>query len=276
MHLLAAEGVIDVRRHRGLRQRVARAVERGHLTRLLPGIYGPGEGFAARVQALRVWDPDAVLTGATAAKASWWPELEVDHIQASSVRNARALPSGFDVRRIELPDEMIRWSEAGPLVSPAMGVLQMLPSMGSVVIDEALRRRVLRVGDLEYALAVTPGRPGNALAARLVRDSRDEPWSPLEREAHCLLREAGVTGWLTNLPVRLEAGTVFLDIAWPRFRLAVELDGWQFHQGHGAFVADRQRDVALTTHGWTVLRFTAVSLPQLVPAVRQMLRTLGA
>ncbi|OZA27577.1 MAG: hypothetical protein B7X93_08870 [Hydrogenophilales bacterium 17-61-9] len=49
-----------------------------------------------------------------------------------------------------------------------------------------------------------------------------------------------------------------LDIAFPEARLAVEVDGWEWHGKHkGDFTRDRERQNLLTLHGWRILRFTA-------------------
>lgn len=49
-----------------------------------------------------------------------------------------------------------------------------------------------------------------------------------------------------------------IDIAIPERRLAIEVDGWQYHGRHkGDFARDRERQNALTLHGWRILRFTA-------------------
>lgn len=49
-----------------------------------------------------------------------------------------------------------------------------------------------------------------------------------------------------------------IDIAFIEKKLAVEMDGWQFH---GKFLADfkrdREKDKLLTLQGWRMLRFTA-------------------
>lgn len=49
-----------------------------------------------------------------------------------------------------------------------------------------------------------------------------------------------------------------LDIAVPGARLAVEVDGWEWHGKHkGDFTRDRERQNLLTLNGWRILRFTA-------------------
>lgn len=49
-----------------------------------------------------------------------------------------------------------------------------------------------------------------------------------------------------------------LDIAIPAARLAIEVDGWEWHGKHkGDFLRDRERQNLLTLHGWRILRFAA-------------------
>ena len=47
-----------------------------------------------------------------------------------------------------------------------------------------------------------------------------------------------------------------IDVAFPRFKLAVELDGHDFHSTKEARSRDTKRDRALIKHGWQVIRFT--------------------
>ena len=49
-----------------------------------------------------------------------------------------------------------------------------------------------------------------------------------------------------------------IDIAFPKEKLAIEVDGWQYHGKHkGDFKKGLQRQNILTEHGWSFLRFTA-------------------
>ncbi|MCA2999494.1 MAG: DUF559 domain-containing protein [Rhodocyclaceae bacterium] len=49
-----------------------------------------------------------------------------------------------------------------------------------------------------------------------------------------------------------------IDIAIPSARLALEIDGWEYHGKYKAdFTRDRARQNLLTIHGWRILRFTA-------------------
>jgi very-short-patch-repair endonuclease len=90
-----------------------------------------------------------------------------------------------------------------------------------------------------------------------VLESRDNPWSPPERRVHVLLREADITGWHGNLRVEVNGDPYFVDIGFPGHRLAVEIDGREFHSGPAEFERDRWRQNDLVNAGWRVLRFTA-------------------
>ena len=135
-----------------------------------------------------------------------------------------------------------------------------LSTEDSAFLDSALRGGV-RLADLWEAYRLTPQRPGNVERRRLLIESRDRPWSPAERRAHIALRSARIKGWKTNLGVRLRSGGLaYLDIAFRKLRLAIEIDGWEFHSTRQAFARDRERDRQLDLLGWRVIRFTALEV----------------
>lgn len=47
-----------------------------------------------------------------------------------------------------------------------------------------------------------------------------------------------------------------VDLLWRSERLAVELDGWEFHRTRAAFERDRHRSLVLAAHGFTCVRLT--------------------
>ena len=81
--VLRTEGVISRRRHPAL-GRVGRSLaERGELVRVLPGVYASAASATTvrtRIAALMAYDPDAVLTAAAAASASFWPQVSVETV----------------------------------------------------------------------------------------------------------------------------------------------------------------------------------------------------
>lgn len=65
---------------------------------------------------------------------------------------------------------------------------------------------------------------------------------------------------------------IYLDVAWPQLKVAVEIDGFEFHGSRESFHADRKRDAALTAAGWLVLRFSIETIAAMPDAVRAILR----
>ncbi len=263
--------MVSLARHPHLRGRVRGAVRRGELHRLLHSIYGADRSVPSRIAAIVMKDPDCVIGGDAAAQLLWWNELHVDTVLVNTAAQLPPSP-GYEFRHRSVPPEFITERAGLRLASPALSVIEMLAQRGPNVIDEALRRAVTTVEDLRTVLDAFPCARGNREARQWVEDSRDEPWSDLERRAHRDLRSAGIDGWKANHRVELDGGWVYLDVALLREKIAIELDGWQFHRSFESFAADRARDVALTLRGWTVLRFTDATLPGMVPAVQQLMR----
>lgn len=272
LHLaLLHDGVLSRRRHPALIGRIDAAVKRGALVPLLPGTYAPESSFHALVQSVADWDPDAVFAGGTAARLTWWPDIRCEEVVAITRRRPRRRVPGACLRQRALDTHLIMDVGMLRMQHPAASTIDLARAMGSDAIDEALRRRATSVQALRWALDRMPGQRGNTRIAALVRDSRDEPWSALERQAHLMLRAARIKGWRSNHRIQVPWGWVYVDIAFPGLRVVVELDGWQFHQSRASFVADRRRDVALHVAGWSVLRFTADTMDELVPRLQQHL-----
>ena len=166
----------------------------------------------------------------------------------------------YDWQRRRVPADLIDDRHGLRIASPAVSVLDLLPTLGGNVIDEALRRRVVTLGDLWAALRSEPHRSGNRLRGALLSDSRDEPWSEAERVAHRLLRQACITGWRTNQRIVIDGVCYFADIAFAVERVIVEIDGFTHHGTRKAFADDRWRYSRFAAHGWRVLPFAASAL----------------
>jgi hypothetical protein len=108
--LLRARGGLVVRRdHPELAGSLDRLVREGTLTPILPGIYATSEiaqSWQGRVRALSLRHRDAVLLGAAAARVAYWPEVPLDHVEASIPHPVRPQP-GFRFNRRQIPAELI-------------------------------------------------------------------------------------------------------------------------------------------------------------------------
>lgn len=269
------EDRLIVRAHLSAAERARHDVQvhRGGQRRILPGVYSVdgSETWWHRVHAAQLRYPQAVLCGPTAARLQYWEELDNDHVHLAGVRT-RTTPSWLESFRGQVPRELRRQLDVLTVTTPALTVLDLIPSLGGRAIDEALRRRAVTLDQLTLALQLTADRAGNNQRARLIRQSRDSPWSELEREGHVLLRKHHVRGWLGNHPIRVGGRVFYADVAFPAQRLIIEFDGWSFHRSREDLDRDSWRQNLLMLAGWTVLRYTRATLGDMPDQVRQYLK----
>lgn len=132
---------------------------------------------------------------------------------------------------------------------------QMKPDDFQYAFWEADRKRGLNDQRLEACLEMSHGRPGGG-AFRESIDCRmphiQEALSILE----VLLMELDRRGDIPSPEVNRNVEGHIVDFRWTSRRLAVEVDGYEFHRGHGSFERDAERNNDLRARGWTVLRFT--------------------
>lgn len=55
-------------------------------------------------------------------------------------------------------------------------------------------------------------------------------------------------------------GSIRLDYALPQYRLAIELDGFEYHRTKDSFIKDRKRDRELSMNLWAVLHFSGTEI----------------
>jgi very-short-patch-repair endonuclease len=129
------------------------------------------------------------------------------------------------------------------------------PQQLRLALEAADRRGLLDRRAIEELCARSPGRRGRGpLKSALADLSGPAPWtqSELERRFLALIRGGGLPEPHCNVVV---AGHV-VDFHWPRQRLVVEVDGYEYHRSREAFENDRERDAALQIAGQRVLRVT--------------------
>lgn len=256
--ILTAEGAIRRRDHPDLDGSIAWLARQGRLRRVLPGVYvdpAHPDPLKTRIAAVGRWNGDAVLTGAVAAKLTFWPDVRVDEIELA-LPTASVPSPGFRITRRRLPPELVAVRHGVRFTTPAATALDVCVNTNGESIDTVLRSRQARLADLHAAMDLLAGRRGNAQRRALLLDSRDSPWSTAERRTHRLLRDAEITGWFANWPLEMLAWTYYVDVAFPKAKLAIEIDGREFHTSPAAFEADRSRQNDLILAGWRVLRFT--------------------
>jgi hypothetical protein len=166
-------------------------------------------------------------------------------------------PRGVRVHRVRAlaPDEITTFQRI-PITTPARTLLDLAPQLNPRQLErslaESLRRRLVRPATLDALLARHPGRPGTPALRRLLESDPAFTRSELEERFLALVRGAG----LPDPEANAELGPYEIDCVWREERLAVELDGWDFHSDRAAFEADRRRDAELVARGHRVIRIT--------------------
>jgi very-short-patch-repair endonuclease len=239
---------------------LARALRSGRLHRVHVGVYATvwpelltEEGHL--VAALLAAGEGAILSHGTAA---WrWRIIPappaVIQLAVPYARTALAGATLHERRRLR-PEDVTRNGRF-----PTTTVPRTLLDLAARYERRALLRALaeaefhydLRPADMERALR--RGHPGSAnlraaLEAHVPGHGRTK--SQLERRFRLLLIRHGI-----ELPQRNAAvGPWTVDCLWPDARVVVELDGGQHDRPHQADV-DRERDLWLRAHGYTVRRY---------------------
>lgn len=252
------DGVLSAGGDRALARRLQRLAQRGTLVSVAPGIYLPSgreHDTLLRIAAAARWAPSGILTGAAAARLTFWPEVAVEVVTLVGPVARGEFP-GLSLRREQLPSALVMAAPAPfetiTVTVPALTALD----LGAAGIDRALLRRAASLAEMHRALELTPNRPGNVERRELLRDSRDEPWSAAERLGHAVLRSNGITGWRANLPISCPDALYYVDVAWRRFKLAIEIDGYAYHSDRDQFERDRRKWSDLTAQGWRIVHLT--------------------
>lgn len=122
------------------------------------------------------------------------------------------------------------------------------------IIEAAERRHLLDTNAITELLNRSNGRHniGALRAALSLPSGAIDTRSPLERRFLQFCDEHGIPRPQTNVTV---AGCE-VDAHWPKAKLIVELDSVTFHLTSAAFERDRERDIALSLTGETVIRVT--------------------
>jgi len=162
-----------------------------------------------------------------------------------------------------------RWvSRSGRI--PATNPMRVLVDIGSVVsgavvadmVERALAARLLTVPGLEVAYKTLGWGRRGAAVLRHVLDQRAlgaaRPDGLLEPRMANLLRDENLPPASFQHEIRGEKGRFVarVDFAYPKASLAIEVDGHEVHATPQALQRDLNRQNALVSLGWTVLRFT--------------------
>lgn len=249
-----------------------RLVSEGRVTRAHPRVLVRGRRPPGPATSLRV----AVVAAGEGAAAShlsaaWWLGL----LETAPTRHHLTVPPR---RRVRLPAAIVHQAtlvgearSVGGLrvTTPERTVIdlaarsEVTASMLATAVERALSQGLTTDDRLVDIATSCPGRRRHG-APRLRGILEDAGHiglpgaSVLELRAHRLIAELARTHGI-ELPVvechQLD-GRYRLDIAWPRLKLAVEVDGFTWHRRSADLDHDDERRTDLTLAGWEVIPFT--------------------
>jgi very-short-patch-repair endonuclease len=227
-------------------------------------------------------EPGAVASHRSAAKL-WGTDNRVDvPVEITVTRPQRPRLDGVIVHRSR-DLTPIQVTTIGPALVTTP--VRTLVDLGQVVpwwtvertLETMLGRGLVTIANVRAALLLHSRRGRNGCGAlRQVLERRalgDEPAeSVLEAAFASLCTSAGLPTPQFQVPVTLGGRQVRLDFVFVSQRVAVEVDGFEFHSGRAQFEDDRFRDAELVAAGWHVLRFTWVQVTHRAWWVAEVLR----
>ncbi|QOR69290.1 DUF559 domain-containing protein [Ruania alkalisoli] len=114
-------------------------------------------------------------------------------------------------------------------------------------------RELIGPDDLSERILHRFGMTGVVRLRELAEGAATGALSVGEQRLHEVLHDAGITGWLADVPIRFEGRILArADVLFPDARLVVEFDGEQYHTSAG----DEERDRLLRRAGYRVLHLT--------------------
>jgi very-short-patch-repair endonuclease len=242
------------------------AVARGRLIQLHRGVYALGHlslpplaGFVAATLAVGT---GAYVSGRSAAMLWGLIPSEDGEVDITVVgRDAGRRRAGIRVHRVQALDRCDTTTlHEMPITTPSRALLDITPDLTQPhlerTFDAALKGRILTRNAVAQTVARNRRRPGAARLGALAQsefrgppDTRSDP----ERRFAELVRAAG----LPEPEMNGRFGRFVVDALWRDLRLAVEIDGYEYHSTKRSFESDHERDQVLIEAGLSVLRFTA-------------------
>lgn len=98
---------------------------------------------------------------------------------------------------------------------------------------------------------------GRARVLTAIADVDGGSRSELERLFIALVRRAGLPRPAQNHALTVDGRRLWIDVAYPELRIAIEIDGKAYHLFAEDWANDLDRQNTLVLDGWLVLRFTA-------------------
>ena len=241
---------------------LSKIARRGDLERVFPSVWRStlaAPSLQQNVLASVLWaGPDATASHFAAARILRAPVI-ADELHLWVPGGRLRSPLVVVHRGVIAPNE--RWIRDGvPITSPARTLVDLASLLDEEKLEIALENFLHR--GLTTSLAISRslegvGRHKGTGILRRLLEARDGGAleSPLEVKVWRLLRRAGLRP-VRQYRVQCGERRYRLDFAFPKWKVAVEADGFVAHGGRRSFIADRRRLADLAAAGWVVLPIT--------------------
>ena len=269
---------------------IKRRVRVGLWLRVGPGLYlFDGAPASSRQELMQTCLRfDGVVAGRSAAAVHGLLGFRAQALEVVTMRSFRSSPQGVIVHRTNyLPPEDVTTVGGLPVTTPARTLLDLGGLVSSKLVARAAADALVRNKVTQPLLidqlrrAGISGRPGTAvLRVLLGRLDNLEPGPPTESELEDAMLEviarAGLPPPVRQFELR-EHGIVLgkLDAAYPRKRIALEADGYEFHSALAEWLHDHRRQNAFESRGWRFLRFTSEDRRVPQPFMADLVRLYG-
>ena len=275
---------------------IDRAISRGTLLVLARGVYrtagAPFTRNAAFHAAVAIGGPGATIARWSAAERHGIVAGRTGPIDVILPHRRRSLQGVAGLVRVtrsrHLPPGEKCEIDGLPVTSGARTLLDLAPACTTARLAEltaaALRLRACTTDEL---IAVLDGHP-QARARRRLRvviellgDDGDGSRADVEVAALMAILGAGLPRPVVAYRVVEEDGRFVaeVDLAYPQWRIAIEIDGFAWHSSPARKRADEYRQNRLVVLGWAVLRFSATDVRNrprhVVATIRAALETAG-
>lgn len=248
---------------------VRREVRRGHLVPVHRGVFrcmgAPGSFRQRALAAQMAYGPPVVVSHGAAA-VLW----ELDGVAVPGLIDVTVPPTrsarrvGVNAHRRPLREVDMADRYGIPVTSLAVTLLDLsalvAPPLLGRCVDEAVRRHRVAPGELLADVEACPlHRPARQPLRAVLRDRvrRGVGDSPGVDRVLGWIAAAGLPAPQCDYPVVVGGRQRFVDAAYPEVKVAIEFNGWEYHQMRSRADEDHARTTELELAGWVVLVVTA-------------------
>jgi very-short-patch-repair endonuclease len=270
-------------------------IDSGELIPLTRGLYrsaGHPESELQLMSGACLLQPAAVVGFTTAGRHLGFRGMSDPMVHVLVPHDARLDLPGVAThrcRRIDPVDIIRQRSDGIRLTTPQRTLFDAAALIGVDATESAIEQALAeRRCNLELLMATAarlhhPRRPGGDIFVSVL-DLRPR-WrraarSQLERRVRQAIEAEGLPDPQVNMPYTLQNGErLEIDLAWPEWKTAVEVDHRFWHDQPIRSVRDKRRDRKLGREGWFTVRFTereiAEALDELVTDLADILAERG-